>query len=135
SPVQQPSATTITLGDMVYTYELGLVFIAGAGEDTLLPPLQWVHPSELLDPTPFLTPRTVLMTTGSQSPDELSGTRATEYVIRLLEAGVSALGCAVEIIHDRIPQTLIDACDRLRFPLFRVPYDTPFIAVTQSATR
>lgn len=133
--MQQSQTTTITLGDIIQTYELGLVLIAGADDDSLATPVQWVHTSELLDPAPFLTPRTVLLTTGSQFSEALSPNAALEYVSRLQGAGISALGFAVEIFHERMPQELIQACEHLRLPLFRVPYDTPFIAITQSATR
>lgn len=126
---------TITLGDIMTSYELGLVMIAGQSEDTFETPVQWVHTSDLNDPTPFLTPRTVLLTTGSQYVEDASNAYASEYVERLVDAGVSALGFAVEILHDRIPQSLVTACDEQCLPLFRVPYDTPFIAVTQMATR
>lgn len=126
---------TIALGDIISSYELGLVIIAGGHEHALDTPVQWVHSTDLFDPTPFLTPRTVLLTTGSQFEQDLSPERASEYVQRLKEAGVSGLGFAVEIIHDRIPVALIDACQKQDLPLFRVPYDTPFIAITQSATR
>lgn len=126
---------TITLGDIMSSYELGLVMIAGQSEEAAETPVQWVHSSELTDPTPFLTPRTVLLTTGSQFTNELSDEQARDYVERLREAGVSALGFAVEIMHDRILHPLIAACDETGLPLFRVPYDTPFIAITQLATR
>lgn len=126
---------TITLGDIIGSYELGLVIIAGGHDHALDTPVQWVHSTDLFDPTPFLTPRTVLLTTGGQFTHDLASERAVEYVVSLKEAGVSSLGFAVEIIHDRIPVALIDACQEHGLPLFRVPYDTPFIAITQSATR
>lgn len=126
---------TISLTDIMSSYELGLVMIAGYREDSGDTPVQWVHSSELTDPTPFLTPRTVLLTTGSQFTTELTLAEAELYVQRLIDAGVSALGFAVEIMHDRILLPLITACDDAGLPLFRVPYDTPFIAITQLASR
>lgn len=56
---------TIELGELLHQYQLGLVLIAGTDETTASRPVQWVHVSELEDPTPFLTPRTVLLTTGA----------------------------------------------------------------------
>lgn len=143
---------------LLHDYLLGLVLIAGGGRDTGSRPVQWVHSSDLVDPTPFLTPRTVLLTTGMQfaltsgektgygAPEEGEGENeqdaetlrqelADAYVQRLVDAGTTALGAAVGIHWERIPPTLIDACDRLHLPLFRVPYDTPFIAVVRTAAR
>lgn len=127
----------IDLDVLLRDYLLGLVLIAGGGtgDDTVDRPVQWVHSSDLIDPSPFLTPRTVLLTTGAQFGDDLEPATATAYVRRLLGVGVTALGIAIGIQWDRIPPSLIDACDQLELPLFRVPYDTPFIAVVRTAAR
>lgn len=132
APIQH---STIPLGRIISTYELGLVFIAGFTETTADEPVQWVHGSDLVDPTPFLTPRTVLLTTGSQFTEEPSRPRANEYVSKLIDVGVCALGFAVGIAHDHIPHTIIEAAETLHLPLFRVPYETPFIAISQTAAR
>ena len=131
---------TITLGTLLHQYQLGLVLIAGGveggpggGIDAL--PVQWVHSSEMLDPTPFLTPRTVLLTTGSQFSEPPREADATAYVRRLRRAGVTALGFGVGISMARIPPHLVSACERLELPLFRVPYATPFIAISQTAAQ
>lgn len=131
---------TISLGDVLATYELGLVLIAGHGDgvertSTFATPVQWVHTSELLDPAPFLVPRMVLLTTGAQFTAPVDESVTDTYVERLVDAGVSALGFGVGLAHERIPHSLITACDRHGLPLFRVPYDTPFIAISQSAAR
>ncbi len=143
-PVSQAAPSTmlhaaIDLGTLMRQYQLGLVLIAGASEEqtdaTAALPVQWVHGTEMLDPTPFLTPRTVLLTTGSGFGDALSAEAADTYVERLRAAGITALGFGVGISWERIPPALIDACDRLALPLFRVPYDTPFLAIVQTAAR
>lgn len=125
----------IELDALLRDFQLGLVIIAGSVPQTGSRPVQWVHSSDLLDPTPFLTPRTVLLTTGEQFKTTLSKTVADSYVTRLVHAGASALGVAVGLRWDRVPPTLVDACERLELPLIRVPYDTPFIAVTRTAAR
>lgn len=126
---------TITLSEIISSYDLGLTLLTGHDADVADTPVQWVHTSELVDPTPFLTRRTVLLTTGSQLPVDIDADAAGDYVGRLVDAGVSALGFGVEISHDRIPHVLFTACEEASLPLFRVPYDTPFIAITQHATR
>jgi len=127
-----PSAPTIELGVLLRQYELDLVLITDA-EPTL--PVQAVHSSDMRDPTPFLTPRTVLLTTGTQFGDEVSNAAADAYILRLREAGVTALGIGIGIVWDRIPHPLIAAAERHGLPLFRVAYQTPFLAIAQVATR
>lgn len=133
----------IELDALLRDYQLGLVLIAGGGRDTGAQPVQWVHSSDLVDPTPFLTPRTVLLTTGTQfvqvnddtDADAFDQEEADAYVQRLIRAGATALGIAVGVRWERIPPPLIEACDRLHLPLFRVPYDVPFIAIVRTAAR
>ncbi len=128
-------AGTIELEVLLRDYLLGLVLIAGGGQEDESRPVQWVHASDLADPAPFLTPRTVLLTTGAQFGRALGGATAESYVQRLVDAGATALGLGVGLQWDRIPPALIEACERLQLPLFRVPYDTPFIAVIRTAAR
>ena len=128
-------AATIELGDLLHDYHLNLVLVAGASDNAAARRVQWVHSSELADPTPFLTPRTVLLTTGARFAENSDQEEADAYVSRLIDAGVSALGIAVGLHWDRVPLILIRACDRLSLPLFRVPYATSFIAIVQTAAR
>lgn len=129
------SRGTIELDVLLHDYLLGLVLIAGAGPEGESRPVQWVHVSDLVDPTPFLTPRTVLLTTGGQFSHPLESSEADVYVARLQASGATALGVAIGLQWDRIPPPLIDACERRKLPLFRVPYDTPFIAIVRTAAR
>ncbi|UOQ58786.1 PucR family transcriptional regulator [Leucobacter allii] len=134
APAPAP-APTISLGELLHQYALGLVLIAGADGDVAGRPVQWVHISELEDPAPFLTPRTVLLTTGARFSAAQEPEDAEAYVRRLLAAGTTALGVAVGLHWDRVPTAIVAACDRLGLPLFRVPYDTSFIAIVQTAAR
>lgn len=129
------SLPSIELGELLHQYHLSLVLIAGTDDSTASRPVQWVHVSELEDPTPFLPPRTVLLTTGARFDAVQSQDEADAYAQRLIDAGTSALGVAVGLHWDRVPAPLVDACDRLGLPLFRVPYDTAFIEVVQTAAR
>ncbi|WP_241989027.1 PucR family transcriptional regulator [Leucobacter luti] len=126
---------TIELGELLHQYQLSLVLIAGADDTTAARAVQWVHISELEDPTPFLPPRTVLLTTGARFDVVQGPEDARAYVQRLIDAGTSALGVAVGLHWDRIPAQVVAACDALGLPLFRVPYDTAFIEIVQTAAR
>jgi len=91
--------------------------------------VRWVHSSELVDPTPFLSEGLVLLTTGTQFAD---GIDDAAYVARLIRRGVVALGFGTEVVRDGIPSTLEAACLAAGLPLFEVPYRTPFIAVARA---
>ena len=104
------------------------------GEDELAPgsidrPVRWVHSSDLIDPTPFLSEGLVLLTTGTQFVDTAD---YPAYVGRLLARGVRALGFGTEVVRDGIPAGLAAACLSAGMPLFEVPYRTPFIAVARA---
>lgn len=133
-PAEQ-AVRVISLGELLHQYQLGLVLVAGADSDTGSHPVQWVHVSEIEDPTPFLTPDTVLLTTGARFSALRRQADADAYISRLITAGVAALGVGVGLHWDRVPPRIVSACDRLGLPLFRVPYDTPFIAIVQASVR
>ncbi|MFD5599957.1 PucR family transcriptional regulator [Leucobacter sp. NPDC058333] len=126
---------TIELGELLHQYQLELALIAGASQAAATRLVQWVHVSELEDPTPFLTPRTVLLTTGARFGVMRTAGDASDYVRRLVDAGVTALGVAVGLHWERVPALVVSACDRLDLPLIRVPYDTAFIEIVQTAAR
>lgn len=92
-------------------------------------PVRWVHSSDLVDPTPFLSEGLVLLTTGTQFDDAAD---YPAYVGRLLARGVRALGFGTEVVRDGIPSALTAACLEGGMPLFEVPYRTPFIAVARA---
>ncbi|MEA2339997.1 MAG: hypothetical protein QOG11_74 [Solirubrobacteraceae bacterium] len=101
-----------------------------AGEANLDVPVRWVHISELSDPTPWLSGGELLLTTG-MGLDTPDAQRA--YVHRLADHGLAGLGLGVGFAHDRVPDALVAAAAERDFPLVEVPYDTPFIAVTEKA--
>ncbi len=117
----------LTLRDLAGDLELRLV----AGEPGLDRAVRWVHISELLDPTPWLSGGELLLTTGLQlqTPDQ-----QREYVARLADAGIGGLGLGTGFAHESVPRPLREAADAAGFPLFEVPYAVPFIAVTEKAS-
>jgi purine catabolism regulator len=92
--------------------------------------VRWVHSTELLDPTPWLTGGELLLTTGSRlDSDECQ----REYVARLVEHGIAAVGLGVGFEHEVLPPALLEAAEQHRLPVFEVPYEVPFIAITERA--
>src|SRR5919202_432292 len=123
-----PSATGtgLPLRDLVEELELRFA----AGESAAAQPVRWVHISELEDPTPWLSGGELLLTTGMQLTDP---ERQRAYVARLVEHRLAGLGLGTGFAHQRVPEALIAAAEEHGFPLFEVPYEVPFIALTEKA--
>ena len=100
--------------------------------DALDRPIRWIHSSDLLDPTPFLSEGLALLTTGTQFLGAESDEISWGYVSRLVARGVVALGFGTEVVREGIPPALQTACRTLGMPLIEVPYRTPFIAVARA---
>lgn len=118
----------VTLDAVLARRELDLRLI-WADEAAGARPWGWVHSSDLVDPTPFLSPGDALLTTGTQwaSDDDIA-----PWVARLAAAGVPAVGFGTEVIRDGTPDALVDACAAHGIALLEVPYRTPFIAVARA---
>ncbi len=101
-----------------------------AGEAGLDAPVRWVHISELADPTPFLSGGELLLTTGLalDTPQ-----RQRDFIATLAAHGLAGLGFGVGFSHDEVPPALVEAAEAAGFPLFCVPYELPFIAITEHA--
>jgi DNA-binding PucR family transcriptional regulator len=116
----------LSLRDLLRELDVRVV----AGEAGLDRAVRWVHISELPDPTPWLSGGELLLTTGLQLGDDA---QQREYVARLSRHGLSGLGFGAGFSHERVPEALEQAAAELGFPLFEVPYDLPFIAITEKA--
>jgi purine catabolism regulator len=108
--------------------ETGLSLVAGAESADL--PIRWVHASELLDPTPWLSGGELLLTTGIQLRTE---EEERQYIRRLVDHHLAGIGFGIGLAHDATPPAIVDEAQRLGFPLFEVPYEMPFIAITEKA--
>jgi purine catabolism regulator len=106
--------------------ELGLEL--ASGQDAAGRHVRWVHSTELLDPTPWLRGGELLLSTGLQ----LDGARSQrELVGRLAEHAIGGLGFGTGFTHKRLPAALVAEARKRSFPLFEVPYELPFIAITE----
>ena len=101
-----------------------------AGEAKLDAPVRWVHISELLDPTPWLSGGEFLLTTG-MSLDTPKKQR--DFVKLLADHGLAGIGFGVGFTHQKVPKALLDSAIERDFPLVEVPYELPFLAVTEHA--
>lgn len=125
-----PAAGGPTVGSVAAEGRLGLrVLVGGDGLDR---PVLASHTSELRDPTPWLHGGELLMTTGLQL--ETDGEALLAYVQRLAAAGVACLGVGTgpQLTLSEVPQAFVDAARLVGLPLFEVPEQTPFVAVTET---
>jgi purine catabolism regulator len=108
--------------------DIGLELLTG--EEAAEAPVRWVHITELIDPTPWLSGGELLLTTGIQldSPD-----KQREFISRLSEHHLAGLGFGTGFNHTSVPEPLLAEARDHGFPVFEVPYDLPFIAITEKA--
>jgi purine catabolism regulator len=108
--------------------ELGLTLVSGL--QSAQAHVRWVHSTELIDPTPWLKGGELLLTTGIQ----LDGPKAQrELIERLADHEIAGLGFGTGFTHRKLPAALVTAARKRAFPLFEVPYELPFIAITERA--
>ncbi len=108
--------------------ELGLKLVSG--QQSAQTHVRFVHSTELADPTPWLKGGELLLTTGLQ----LQGPKVQrEFIARLVDHEIAGLGFGTGFAHRRIPAALLAAARKHAFPLFEVPYELPFIAITERA--
>jgi len=108
--------------------ELGLSLVSG--EESAQAHVRWVHSTELLDPTPWLKGGELLLTMGIQ----LTGPKAQrELIATLADHEIAGLGFGTGFTHKKLPAALLSAARKREFPLFEVPYELPFIAITERA--
>jgi PucR family transcriptional regulator, purine catabolism regulatory protein len=108
--------------------ELGLEL--ASGHEAAQAHVRWVHSTELSDPTPWLRGGELLLTTGIQ----LDGPKSQrELIERLADHRIAGLGFGTGFKHKRLPAALVTAARKRSFPLFEVPYELPFIAITERA--
>jgi purine catabolism regulator len=118
----------LTVQDIVSLPSLGLRTAAGAAG--LENDVRWLHASELADPTPWLEGGELLLTTGLGIGSEADGQRA--YVRRLAGHRLAGLGFGLGFGYETVPAPLVEEADRQSFPIFEVPYEVPFIAISKA---
>lgn len=97
--------------------------------------VRWVEPSELTDPTPYLLPGEVVLTAGMIFTDTSTDDEVTQYVRRLVQAQVCAIGFGLTPYHDSTPAPLLNACRDLDLTLIEIPAHIPFAAIGMQFAR
>ena len=116
----------LTVRDLLRDLDVSLL----TGERGLHLPVRWVHISELLDPTPWLSGGELLLTTGMQLE---TPAHAREFAARLADHHLAGLGFGTGFKHATVPEPLLEVAAEREFPVFEVPYEVPFIAITEAA--
>src|SRR3954447_15340892 len=111
------------------TAELGLQGAAG-GDGAAGRGIRRGHIAELLDPTPWLSGGELLLTTGIRLEN---AEKQRRFIRKLADAGVAGLGLGTGFDHAKVPKALLTEANTAGFPVFEVPYETPFIAITEAA--
>lgn len=86
-----------------------------------------VQATELEDPSAFVVPGSLILTTGLKFVDAPTGW--AQYVSRLAAAGVVGIGFGTGVATPEVPPALITAAATHGMTLFDVPVDIPFISI------
>jgi PucR family transcriptional regulator, purine catabolism regulatory protein len=108
--------------------EMGLELLVSG--EAARAPVRWVHPTELDDPTPWLSGGELILTTGMRLRDPAV---QHEFVERLSSRQVAGVGFGTGFDHAEVPEALLAAAREAGLPVFEVPYELPFIAITEKA--
>ncbi len=106
----------------------GLRVVAGPRQG-LDASISWVHTTELLDPSMYLSGGELILTTGLWRRRKGDAQR---FVGVLRASGVSAMGYGLPAPDTTVPSDLLDACAEHRLCIVEVPFETPFIAISKA---
>lgn len=146
---------SLTLRKLLQNPSLQLRLVVGgesadASNDGLDREFEWLHATDLIDPTQFLGPAEVILTLGWQFPIvdaadtsipevRMSHERLTRvydnYAALVAAHGVIGIGFGSDVVHKGIPQQLASACIRHGLILFEVSYEISFMDLLQEAAR
>jgi PucR family transcriptional regulator, purine catabolism regulatory protein len=116
----------LTVGNLVDEFGLELA----AGRDGANREIRWVHISELEDPAQWLSGGELLLTTGLQLT---TADKQRRFVGLLDKIGMAGIGLGTGFSYKRLPRAMVAEADARGLPLFEVPYEMPFIAITEHA--
>ena len=115
--------TVLTLRDLLGQKGFELELLTG-GEAALGRSIAGVHNSEMPNPSRFLPPEWIMLTLGMRLRGHALAQR--ELVRELDSAGLAGLGFGLGVAFEHVPRELLAAARACEFPIFTVPYETPF---------
>jgi purine catabolism regulator len=120
----------ITVQDILEIPDLSLKLLAGAKSTSN--PVRWVHIAEVPDPTKWLKGGELLLTTGYGMG--AAHDKQVAFLKRLIDHNLSALGIGTGFSLEKVPEAIIKVAEQYNFPVFEVPYNVPFIAITEAVS-
>ena len=111
------------VSDFVADPDLGLEVVV---EGDLERPVNWVHVTELLDPSPYVHGGELILSAGVWGD---RSSRADSFVEALDRMEVAALGWGLLEGDQHVPDNVVQACRSRGLTLLAVPTRTPFIAI------
>jgi PucR family transcriptional regulator, purine catabolism regulatory protein len=115
----------LTVRELIHETDLGLDLVSEAGLERVI---HGIHLSDLEDPSPFMMPGMVLLTTGETfASSPAPGIRLLD---RLASLDGAALGVGVGHYFDHVHPAIVAHADRLRIPVFEAPITVPFRTIT-----
>lgn len=116
----------VSLRDLLSVPSFGLRLMAAP--DRVDRHVRWAHPTELIDPRPYLSGQELVLTVGTSLRDDQT---CRDFVDHLVDAGVTALGYGVGDVTEEIPSALVEECRARGLPLLQVPKGVPFQSITE----
>lgn len=116
------------VGDLIAEHSLQLRLHTPSNSERLAHEVTGCAPTELMDPTPYLDPGSVLLTQGIAMNVREDRTWDA-YVERLTRVPISALAFSTGVAHRVLPPGLITACTAHDVPLLEVPPVVPPLQV------
>ncbi|OBB59899.1 PucR family transcriptional regulator [Mycobacterium sp. 852013-51886_SCH5428379] len=122
-PVTTPHDGTVSLRDLLSQPDLHVEAIACADDLDRL--IRYVYPTELVDPSPYLSGAELILSVGVPVADQ-SEEAIRRYVGTLTDRGVTALLVGLGDVLDDVPTALPAACRELDLPLLIQRAAVPF---------
>jgi hypothetical protein len=114
----------VNVDDLLQEASLGLVLKTDAPQSQHDTIVTGCAPTELMDPTPFLEPNSLLLTSGIGM--NFSDERTWDaFVERLSKVPVAAIAFSTGIAHLTVPPGLVNASEARKIPLIEVPAAIP----------
>jgi PucR family transcriptional regulator, purine catabolism regulatory protein len=120
----QKGRPVLTLGDLLEERALGLALRTGSAEAAGRPVLG-AAVVEVESPARWIAPEWVLLTAGVRLGGD-SGDELRSLVVECDDAGVAALGFGIGPVFDELPAALLEEGRARGYPIFAVPFETPF---------
>lgn len=89
----------------------------------------WAHTSELENPSEWVQPNYLIMTTGLGIPK--TAEKQKDYIQRIIDADLSGLMISDNMSAPEDLSTLIDVANAHKFPVLFIDYHTPFIEIAR----